>query len=90
MKYTIALSALAAITLVSAQDECSQDYDGYFEYNPVPIDQALTDYGVSKTSFPSFFSHEKILTTISASDLQRRALQFPKRRCPDGSMQEDG
>ena len=54
MKYAIALSALAAITLVSAQDECSQDYDGYFEYNPVPISEGLTTYPVSDTSVPYF------------------------------------
>ena len=89
MKYAIALSALAAITLVSAQDECSQDFDGYFEYNPVPIEQGLTKYPVSKVSPPNFAAI-KILTTISASDLQRRALQFPQRRCPDRPMQEDG
>ena len=43
MKYAVALSALAAAaTLVSAQtpDGCSTDYDGYFEFNPVPISGA--------------------------------------------------
>lgn len=42
MKYAAALSALAAITLVSAQapDGCSSDYSGTFEYNPVPVSGA--------------------------------------------------
>ncbi|KAL9068919.1 MAG: hypothetical protein Q9161_005892 [Pseudevernia consocians] len=43
MKYTVALSALAAAaTLVSAQapEGCSGDYSGYFEYNPVPLSGA--------------------------------------------------
>ena len=58
MKYAIALSALAAITLVSAQDECSQDFDGYFEYNPVPIEQGLTKYPVSKVSPPQLYGYK--------------------------------
>lgn len=39
MKYALALSALAAASIVSAQtpDGCSEDFDGTFEFNPVPI-----------------------------------------------------
>ena len=42
MKYAVALSALAAAALVSAQspDGCSGDFEGNFELNPVPISGA--------------------------------------------------
>lgn len=44
MQYAVLLSALAAATFVSAQtpDGCSADYDGYFEYNPVPLTTDVT------------------------------------------------